>query len=382
MKTGTKPTYGFALAELDKYLGVMKAAGAQEKAAAETSEDSTTHPIQGVDEQLKSISEGARSAENEADITKAIGPQNVNDAAPAKDEEPKPVAMTTAATTGEDSSNETGGVKLTKDDPGTSHPAKAGGEKGAAYLEQVKKACVQFGAEKVATELGNSILADIATFSNPAVATEKAAEAGAAAADAALDQTINDQLPALVAEVVKQAELDAKNVAEFYVGRVQRMKKADEDDKKPEEAVSGEDDDDKAPGDAGEEGALPVEDLAQLAAAAGPAAGPAAAGPAAAAPMGAAGEPSDEEVLSALSEALADAGITPEELAAAVADQEATGVAPVEQKMAALNIANLAVSEVNRYRNLQAAGRLPNVKRASIQLTYIVRQMIKDVVGR
>lgn len=94
------------------------------------------------------------------------------------------------------------------------------------------------------------------------------------------------------------------------------------------------------------------------------------------------GEPGEEEIVQALSEALADAGVTPEELAAAVAAQEGGGEAPLEQKVAAMNIAKLASEEVNRYRNLKSLGRIKNVKRASLQLTWSVRQMIKDVVGK
>lgn len=370
MGNGVK-TYGSALAELDAYLGELQ------KTASETSEDSTSHPVENVDDQLDPATEGSRSSENEADITSDVGPQNINDAAPAKDEEPKPVAMTSAATTGEDPSNETSGVKMDKDDPGTSHPAKA-----ASYLEGIKKACAERGAEKVASELGDSIMADIAVLQPAGSDIEKAAEAGAAAADSEIEKLAAAQMPALIEGAIKQAELDAANLAEFYLSY---EKAAMGEEGVPEEAVPGEEDVEAA-GEAGEEGALPVEDLEQLAAVAGApeegAAGPMMGGD----PMmgGEPGmeEPGTDEVVEALSEALADAGVTPEEFASAVASQEGAGEAPIEEKMAAVQIANLATGEVNRYRNLKAAGRISNVKRASIQLTYVVRQMIKDVMGK
>lgn len=372
-------TYGSALAELDNYLGQLR------KTAAETSEDATSHPIQSEDDQLGAAAEGARSAENEADITSDVGPQNINDAAPATDEEPKPVALTDAATTGKDPSNETAGVKMNKEDPGTTHPAKAGTEKGAEYLTRVKQACVQYGAEKVATELGNSIMADIATLGDRIKAAspqdiENAANAGARAADNEIEKIAEAQLPGLVDFVTKQAEADALNLAQFYDSFI----KAAEGEEEPEEAVSGEED--AEAGDAGEEGALPAEDLAQLASVAAPEEAAALGAEAPVEGMGMEGampaEPGEEEVVEALSEALADAGVTPEELSAAVAAQGAATDIPLEQKMAAVKTANLATAEVNRYRNLKAIGRVGREKRANIQLTWSIRQMIKDVMGK
>lgn len=397
-------TYGAALAELDEYLGALQKTAAEQsgetKQAAETTEDPTTHPVQNKDEQLQPATEGARSAENEADVTSDVGPQNINDAPESKDEEPKPVAMTEAETTGEDPSNETAGVKHTKDDPGTSAPARVGTEKDGGYLGKVKQACEQYGPEKVASELGNSIMADISVLSGGGEEkeasgedTEKAAEAGAKAADEALQAQVDQALPQVVQNTIKEAEYDAANLAQFYINFQKEQEKKGEGEEEPEEAVAGEEDTEE-PGEAGEEGALPAEDLAQLAAAAG---GPEAAGAVPAGgvppevggapaeglpPEGAPAEPSDEEVVEALSEALADAGVTPEELAAGVEAQEGMGEMPVEQKMAAVNIAKLAASEVNRYRNLKAAGRGPKEKKASIQLVWSVRQMIKDVMGK
>jgi hypothetical protein len=377
MGNSTK-TYGSALAELDTYLGALqKSAGVEKKTASETSEDPTSHPVENVDDQLDPASEGSRSAENEADVTSDVGPQNINDAAPASDEEPKPVAMTTAATTGEDPSNETAGVKDTKDDPGTTHPAKA-----AEYLETVKKACAEQGAEKVASDLGNEIMADIACIKAADGNVEKAAEAGAAAADSEIEKLAEAQLPLIVEGAIKEAEADARNLFDYYTN----FQKAAEEGAEPEEAVSGEVATEEA-GDAGEEGALPVEDLEQLAAVAegpeGVGAEEAAMGAPAVDPMAdPMAEPGSEEVVEALSEALADAGVTPEEFAAAVASQEGAAEAPIEQKMAAVQVANLATSEVNRYRNLKTAGRVSNEKRASIQLVWTVRQMVKDVTGK
>lgn len=364
-------TYGSALAELDAYLGELQ------KTASETGEDSTAHPVQSEDGQLSSATEGSRSAENESDVTSDVGVQNINDAAPAKDEEPAPVALTTAATTGKDPANETSSAKMDKEDPGTSHPAKA-----ASVLEVIQRACAEKGAEKVASDLGNEIMADIAVMNGGGANgtdLEKASAAGAAAADSEIEKLAAAQLPVVVENLTKEAAADAERLFEFYHNFEKAAMGAEGE---PEEAVSGEE---AAAGDAGEEGALPPEDLQQLEALAGGAGAvppEAAAMPPEAALGGEMAEPEAEEVVDALSAALEDAGVTPEEFAAAVAAQEGAADMPIEEKMAAHQIAGLAASEVNRYRNLRAAGRLLNVKKANIQLTWTIRQMLKDVMGR
>lgn len=370
-KQGASKSYGTVLAELDSFLGQLS------KSAAEEGDKDTAHPSKGVDDQDRPATEGARSAENERDVTAMVGVQNINDAAPATDEEPDAVAMTTAKTTGKDPANETASVKSTKDDPGSSHPSA----KVAEFLGQVKSACAKFGAEKIATEIGNSLMADIAVLSDNAEkqasenGLEQAAAAGSNQAEVMFKEAMAETMPNILSYVEKQASEAAVMLRDFYAGVEQGAQKKAEGN--PEEGI---------PGEAGGEGALPQEDLAQLAAAAGgPGGAPMpeeammAGGEGLGGPGGAQG---DEEVIQALSEALADAGITPEELAQAVASSQKTAShMTIEQRKNASDIAKLAMCEVNSHRNLQSVGRT-HVKKASLSLAYAMRQMIKDVTGK
>jgi hypothetical protein len=86
--------------------------------------------------------------------------------------------------------------------------------------------------------------------------------------------------------------------------------------------------------------------------------------------------------LDALSAALTDAGVTPEELVAAIEGEQANAGAPLEQKMAAVQIAKVAAARVNEFRNLQAVGRVRLTKRASLDMVWNMRQMIKQTMGR
>jgi hypothetical protein len=360
------PSYNQALADLDKYLaGLTKAAGGSEDSAS-------SHPSKSEDDQTSDAKlEGSHASELEASISSDIGPLNINDAPAASDKKIGPEQQTTANETGKDVPS----VKLDKDDPGTSHPAKA-----AEYIEKVKAACAKFGAEKVATELGNALMADIAVLCESE--TKQAAAAGASEADALVKQA-EAELATLTPYLVKRADAAATLLHAFY----SQLEKdaAGEPGADPEAGVPGEGE--EAAGDAGGEGALPSEDLEQLAAVAGPEAGAAPEGdPMAAAagadPMAAAG--GDAEVIDALSQALADAGVTPEELAQAVAaEQQGPKMASVslEERVKRAEVAKLAASEVNRYRNLKAVGRI-QTKQASLSLTWAMRSMIKDVMGK
>lgn len=351
----------------------------------------TTHPSKTVDNQEQGATEGSRSAENEADISSDVPGVNINDvSAEEANKEAKPVGQTTAATTGEDPSNETESVKFDKEDPGTSHPSEMNGtengKNAGAKGDQknpVDDLIAKHGLEKVATELADLVIEE--TGGEPTdqekKAAAEAANAGAGAADDLVDRQINENLPQIFSNLDKSAAAMANDLAHFYIG-IQHSAQE-------KQAEDGEEDDDTSekpmPGETGGEGALPTDDLQQLAAAAGgEEAGVMPPAPAEAGiEMGVEGEPSDEEVVEALSEALADAGVTPEELVMAIeADQSAAPGVPMDAKMAALNTAREACQEINRYRNLNAAGRWKTQKRASLDLKWSMRRLINEVVGR
>ena len=121
---------------------------------------SSTHPTASADNGVQAAVEGARSSEYEADLKKQQGPLGV-DSTPALSQEGRQDDVqlnigTTAAATGEDPSSERD-YKGTKDDPGTTHPAKTNdGEKYSAVT--FKTARAQCGA------LGNDILANFINF--------------------------------------------------------------------------------------------------------------------------------------------------------------------------------------------------------------------------
>jgi hypothetical protein len=360
------PSYNQALADLDKFMaGLTKAAG---------SDDSTSaHPTASEDNQTSDRKlEGSHASELEADISDKI-PNNINDAEPAGDKKIGPEQQTEANETGKDVPS----VKMTKDDPDSSHPSHDAKE-ASAFLARVKSACAKFGPEAVASEIGNSIMADISVMCEDQ--TKQAAAAGSRDAEQLVKQA-EAEIAQLTPYLVKRAQ-DAAALLHGYYAHLEKQA-AEEGQADPEAGVPGEGE--EAAGDAGGEGALPSEDLEQLAAVAGPeAAGgmPADAGMSAgAAPAGATG---DAEVIDALSQALADAGVTPEELAQAVAaEQQGPKMASVslEERVKRAEVAKLAASEVNRYRNLKAVGRI-QTKQAGLSLTWAMRSMIKDVMGK
>lgn len=151
---------------------------AAEKAAGPTPSDpggyagASSHPSAHVDNDVQAATEGARSSEYEADIKKQQGALAV-DNTPEMSQEGRQDDVqlnigTNAAATGEDPSAEKD-YKGTKDDPGTTHPAKTNdGEKYSSV--SFKEARDRAGA------LGNDILANIINFGAEKLTNEKAAE--------------------------------------------------------------------------------------------------------------------------------------------------------------------------------------------------------------
>jgi len=157
-----KGTLFNALTSLADEIGTEKTAAAQEKSAAPTPSDpggydgASSHPTTGIDNRGQGASEGARSSENATDV-KADQPVGVDQTAEAtagsdvQDGQQLNIGTQQSAT-GEDSSVEND-YKGTKDDPGTSHPAKT--EDGEKYSSAKV-------AQAYAIPLANSILADLA----------------------------------------------------------------------------------------------------------------------------------------------------------------------------------------------------------------------------
>jgi hypothetical protein len=150
-------------------------AASSKKAEANTEagsyEGGTHHPVKSVDDQTSDAHEGARSAENTSDVKKQI-PAGGVDSAPNKPPAQKGQQFNvglSSASTGEDPAHEDD-YKGTKDDPGTAHPAKTeDGEKYSSMsFEKLKEltekkanaliagisVAVKEEGEKVATAVG------------------------------------------------------------------------------------------------------------------------------------------------------------------------------------------------------------------------------------
>jgi hypothetical protein len=119
----------------------------------------TTHPVKNVDNSVQESSEGARSAENTADVKDDQGEPAVDSGSDTGDGEQDKVQLnigTNQSAVGEDPATEDD-YKGDKDDPGTSHPMDAE-DTGVKYSSASFSECL----EKVAA-LSNDICADLAT---------------------------------------------------------------------------------------------------------------------------------------------------------------------------------------------------------------------------
>jgi hypothetical protein len=132
----------------------------------------STHPSAHVDNNVQKATTGSRASEYEADVKKQQGALAVDNTPELSQEGRQDDVQlnigTNAAATGEDPSAEKD-YKGTKDDPGTSHPAKANdGEKySSVNFKEAHAKC---------SDLGNEILADLINFGEKAIANKSAGE--------------------------------------------------------------------------------------------------------------------------------------------------------------------------------------------------------------
>lgn len=130
----------------------------------------STHPSAHVDNNVQKATTGSRAAEYEADVKKQQGALAVDNtpelSQEGRQDEVQQNIGTTVAATGEDPAAEKD-YKGTKDDPGTSHPAKASdGEKySSVNFKQAHAKC---------SDLGNEILADLINFGGDSIASKAA----------------------------------------------------------------------------------------------------------------------------------------------------------------------------------------------------------------
>lgn len=293
-----------------------------------TYQGSSSHPTASVDNNVQTATEGARSSEYESDIKKQQGALAVDNtpemSQEGRQDEVQLNINTNAKATGEDPSTEHD-YKGDKDDPGTSHPAKANdGEKySSVSFKQAHATC---------SNLGNDILANLINFGTAGLKTagmpeeikekieakketaaeEKGESAAHEAAESSKTEAAEHKEAAFAAgyELAKTLGLQ-KEAAEAAVREVcaNTLREADEMADLfigfYNEKAAGED-----PTDEASEGESHDEGETGSGASAAPAAPEAGAGDASLADV----PPSEPEALQELAMALQELGISPEEL--------------------------------------------------------------------
>ena len=367
---------------IDKFI---REVGATEKLAAEANTEAgsvggaTEHPVKDVDDHTDDADEGFRSKENDADVKADEGPPSVDNqpiATPEKTAEGKseggaagdPAQSPGSAAddqlqigtvkepTGDDPSVETSSVKAEKEDSGgpggpTTHPATTENSSldGLKYAESQLEEMPLADLAKVASDLNNAILAELAVhdFSKTAEnevsaksdkaaeskeATDVAAQAGwelaglltgdfdKEAADAMVEETLTD--------IIKTASADADRVNHFlvsYSDEINSQNKAASEKSANEEALAAM----MGGGGAPEEGGMPEE--AAMEAVQGMGGGEELGGLGAG--LGAEGGIPEEGVpeeggedVEQLAAILEELGISPEELEQAMAAEEGGGL--------------------------------------------------------
>lgn len=309
------------LAELD---GSTKSAsslagtdGPQAEQDPGTRRGESRHPSAKVDAQTMPGTQGARSAENEADV-KHDQPVGVDRMSPggggSQDSRQLNIGMRQSAT-GEDPETERK-FKDRPKDPGTSSKADAA-DIGEKYASLSPAALCQLGLASL-----NQLLSAVASTPKQASASEQeAAQAGRELADLVTAQTnkqaADANTAALIEQVIYEALTKAAAVADFLGDFRNEIKRA-EAGMPPEEAAP-------VPGGGPPPGAEPPMPEAVMSGAPGDLGGGPEGGPAAGGQGG-----GHEEAIEQLVNSLIEAGISPDELMQAVSAEAGGGPAGAE----------------------------------------------------
>ncbi|HUX02943.1 MAG TPA: hypothetical protein VMY35_18445 [Phycisphaerae bacterium] len=345
------PTHGSAIRLIDGFLKQADADLTKKASNLDLAGDAkTTHPSANVDDKTKPAPEGARSAENEADVKKNV-PNTINDAA-SENKGGEEEGATVNGDQGTSTMSADSGLKGNVDTPKKDHSKSMsdsgpGDDTFGGNWDKASAASALVGE-------ANALLADVAMLSgvkqsaakqpsttaqtpapeDDAVALFKAAaeeypedvEAGYVAASLLAQQLglmkdagAEDETAEAVAEIQKEAAVDAMNYVDYLTGYSEQLEKAAMPmgaDPAALAALAGE-------GDAG--GEMGVEEMAEGAEDEG--------GPEDVAEdaleggedEGGMGEEVGGDVLDQLAAVLAEAGIDPEVLAQALAEREGGG---------------------------------------------------------
>jgi len=296
----------------------------------------TSHPSGDVDGGVGPAPLGARAGENEADI-KDTNPAATDAVPPDGNKDQDAATQNTSGT----SPTETGGDPSVEDnydgevkDPGTTHPANADkiGDKYAAMSTLQLCKAAEAHCEQLLVKLANN--APVVTSQSREQPATQAAQAGYAAATRSLqkDAGYYEAAAEAIYRVRCEAERAADNVAAWAQKRAEFLLKGAEDMAPDPTQVGG---DGGAPPDVaaavqGDGGGAPTpEDLAAMMGGGGPGGDPGAGDPGAPPPGDGAGMPggdgdADDAAISELINALAEKGISLDDLLEAA--QGATGI--------------------------------------------------------
>lgn len=219
MSTQKKSLFNALHSLADEYRREEKSAGDRiaavtKKADGPTPSDpGSAHPSASVDNGCQTVSTGAHAAENSADIKEQQGPASVESTPEAKPGDDKDRSLNLgmqASLVGDDPKTEDN-YKATKDDPGTSSPAKV--DDGQKYAS-----CSFKEAASKAAELGNQILADLFNgFDATKTAAAPAAPAAAAAPAAPQAMAQGYELAGLFGLSKEAAEAHVTEAAEATI---------------------------------------------------------------------------------------------------------------------------------------------------------------------
>ena len=238
MSTKTRDPLG----SIDEFLSRIESGNRQKFAESRTEAGgytgSSSHPVAKAEDGTRDAPEGARSSENEKDnkAEQPIGVGNTTAGTPGGQDSVMPNIGVRQSASGEDPSVEDD-YKSTKDDPGTSHPAKT--DDGEKYSSDNFRALI-----KRANDLGGSICTGVhqlvshglnvkaaAGVQQPAADPAQAIRAGQAAADlAAQDQLDKQALDQLVVESSYNALCNGATLAIKVASFLDRVKRAEGED--------------------------------------------------------------------------------------------------------------------------------------------------------
>lgn len=265
------------VANIESWLKEAEAHKKAEVPSGDPGSTGTSHPVAKADGDTQPASTGARSAENKADVKSQVQ-LSVDSTGEAEknrgDNTPALHIGVDSASTGEDPKSETASAKMTKDDPGTTHPAKASSydalkSRGegimasiamhaakAAQVQTVKKAeetpVAPASSSAAPTPAPAAEPAPAAAATEPAVEppaaapapaaeaekTAAAKQAGAALADAAINAVGGVRMSGeqILSNLVKLAERHGDNVGQFLSGYT--TKRAEGEDALPPAAMA------------------------------------------------------------------------------------------------------------------------------------------------